>query len=359
MILDKKYELPMTKEYVSHWDMSNAIRELIQNAIDSESPLEWEFTDDTLFIHSRFTKLEPKTLLLGSTSKAENVDAIGSFGEGYKIAILVLTRLGYEVIIHNNKLDWRPKFNFSEKYDSEILYIVESSAPHMNEGLTFEIKGLDESDMDEIKESCLLMQDSIGQIRHTPKGLILFDKSGKLYVGGLYICDTDLKYGYDINPRYISLERDRQTVSSWDLKQITKEMWFATDNKDFIAELMKDNVPDIEYARYGSPEIVKEACYKLFQKEHPDCITVDSQEELNRLVKEGMTNTVYTHGGYYSAVTSSSNYKKSVVEKPKMNTINEIMTKFLDNNRKYMKRQAIVEFKKLMGQSNTWVKKDV
>ncbi len=91
-MLSRAYELSLSKQYVSHWGMADGVRELLQNALDSESPFEWEFKDGSLFLHSRYSKLEPRTLLLGQTSKAEDTTAIGSFGEGYKIAMLVLTR---------------------------------------------------------------------------------------------------------------------------------------------------------------------------------------------------------------------------------------------------------------------------
>ena len=60
----KTYELPLSKDYVRHWGMSEAVRELIQNGLDSDSPFEWETReeDQTLVIRSRFAKLEPKTL---------------------------------------------------------------------------------------------------------------------------------------------------------------------------------------------------------------------------------------------------------------------------------------------------------
>ncbi len=74
--------------------------------------------------------------------------------------------------------------------------------------------------MDAIRASCLQMQDHIGAIKMTSKGDILLEKPGELYVGGLYICKTEMKYGYNIKPEFIKLERDRQTVSSYDLCDI-------------------------------------------------------------------------------------------------------------------------------------------
>jgi hypothetical protein len=146
------YELSLVKEYVSHWGMKEAVRELIQNALDSASPFVYEFSSGedglwTLRLNSEFSALSPQSLLLGATSKAKDSDAIGSFGEGYKIALLVLTRLGYETGILNNDKLWKPKFRFNRNYGCEVLVVEETALPNkVNRGLTFMVQGLTDED---------------------------------------------------------------------------------------------------------------------------------------------------------------------------------------------------------------------
>jgi hypothetical protein len=158
----KVFELSLSKDYVSHWGMVQAVRELIQNALDSDSPFEYEFEETEegercLRLISRFTTLPPSTLLLGTTSKAGADDKIGSFGEGYKIAMLVLTRLGHEVQFKNGDRLWRPKFRYSKKYETEVL-VIEAFPLQHNRGLTVEVHGLSEDDERDIRASCLKMQ---------------------------------------------------------------------------------------------------------------------------------------------------------------------------------------------------------
>lgn len=308
------YELSLSRGYVRHWGVIEAIRELIQNALDSGSPFVYEIEkeDDgqhTLTLTSEFSTLTPQSLLMGATTKAEATDKIGSFGEGYKIALLVLTREKRNVAIWNGDRWWRPFFQLSRKYDDDVLCIEESPMPHRNKGLHFLVSDLSADEVADVRASCLQMQSDIGEIRSTPKGEILLDREGMLYVGGLFICKTELKFSYNIKPEFIKLERDRKTVDSWDLKSTTRDMWFATGEHKRIAEMIEANVPDVEYARYSSPELVKAACYELFRSKHPGAIVAESNEELHRLIKQGMTNVVYVGDGYGSVVRSSRAYR--------------------------------------------------
>lgn len=355
----KTYELSLNRNYVSHWGLAEAVRELIQNALDSESPFQYEFQRDgdtiALSLRSEFTTLSPRTLLLGSTSKAGSTDSIGSFGEGYKIALLVLTRLGHRVLIANGDKLWVPRFKFNSRFDEELLVVEESNLNYRHSGLTFQVQGLTDSDVEAITESCLQMQEHVGETKTTSYGEILLEKPGKLYVGGLYICDTELKYGYNIKPEHIKLERDRQTVSSWDLKFITKQMWFDTEEWESIAQMVEEGVEDVIYVEYGSPQMVKEACYQLFKRQHPGAVAAASQRELRELVSRGMERVVVVGGAYYSQITRSSSYASEI--KPSTETVQERMKRWLSKHRGHMRTEAIVAFKELIEESKDWKRK--
>jgi len=346
------YELPLTKAYVRHWGFKEAIREILQNALDSESPFEYTLSDKVLRIQSRFTTLSPATLLLGATSKAGNQYAIGSFGEGYKIALLVLLREGYKVIIHNGAVDWVPEFRYSKLFDSEILCIKETAAPVKHEGIAFEVSGLGQGDSDAIRSTCLRMQSDIGETIKVDKGRILKERPGKLYVGGLFVCDTDLVYGYDVKPEYLRLERDRQTVSNFDLLWLAKEMWFESERFNDVAELIEEGVKDLEYGHYGTPELVKEACYEAFIEQYPGKVIAKSKEDLDNLVKRGMTNTIYLGATFGSVVSAAASYAEKVLVPAKPPV--EIMTEWFKANRRNMRTGAIVSFKAILKQADSW-----
>ena len=362
--MGKTYELSLIKTYVASWGLAQAVRELIQNALDSDSPFVYSFEEDdgnfSLWLNSEYSTLTPQSLLLGATSKADSDSAIGSFGEGYKIALLVLTRLGCPIDILNGDLLWTPRFRMSRTFNEEVLVIDETwLGDRSHRGLTFRLSGLSADDVESIKASCIRMQDNIGAIKRTTYGDILLDQPGMLYVGGLFICKTELKYGYNILPKFIKLERDRQTVDSYDLRDTTLKMWYDTKEHDKVALMISEEVPDVEYARYGSPELVKEECYKIFRQNNPGAFIASSPEEMKRKIEAGMTKTVYVGGGMYSAVSGSASYRSETMHLTKVAVAPHVaLAAFLSAHRDEMRRPAIVAFKALILEAQKgWVAK--
>lgn len=323
MFGSKSYELPLNRNYVRHWGMPQAIRELLQNALDSESPFVYGFTNDetavspategwSLKLTSEFATLEPRTLLLGTTSKASEPTTIGSFGEGYKIALLVLAREGYQVDMLNGDVKWTPAFKHSRTFGDEVLVIEETPLPHKNKGLTVIVRGLDENAVHTIRDSCLKMQLEVGEVHDTRFGRVLVNRPGKLYVGSLYVCDTGFRYGYDIKPEHLKLERDRQTVSDWDLGMLALEMLLEAKSYAEVAKMILDNVPDVRYAEWNMPQLLKEEVYRQWRENFPGKTVARDHQELKALVAQGFKQTVVVTGSVYGAITSNPDYKASI-----------------------------------------------
>lgn len=361
---DKFYELPITRDYVKSWTAVEAIRELFQNAIDHDKE-SWnvEMVDDCeegesiLTIVSDGARLSPKTLLLGHTTKADDETAIGHFGEGYKLALLVLCREGYDVWVRNSAVIWRPVFRMSDQFGEEVLVIHETKNANWDktdaDSLQFVIGGLPAEVTEKLRENTLYLQSNIGQVHRTRYGEILLEKPGKLYINGLFVCDTELTYGYNVKPEHLELERDRQTVSSFNLRWLTKDMWFDTDQFPKVAEMMEANVPDLEYAQHNCPELVKEACYRRFRDKHPGAVIASSQSELDALVKNGMTDVVVYGGSFYPVI---SRYPRYVADTPRIASKSPMahLEEFFREHRGEMRTKAIVAFKALIEQSKKW-----
>lgn len=352
--MSRIYELPLARNYVSHWGLQEAVRELLQNAIDSEDPLEYSVMDHTLSITSRYTTLPASTLVLGQTTKA-GVDAqIGNFGEGFKLALLVLAREGYPVKVMNGDKLWTPSFVHSETFGTEVLQIAEEELGG-NQGLTFQIDNLQHDDTTAIYDLCLFMQPAMTDVIGTPFGSILPSRPGFLYVGGLLVCETSLKYGYDILPKHLKLERDRQTVADWDIHWVTKDMWLSTQNWEHVAKLMEDDLEDVRLIEYDCPELLKEACYRQFKKNNPGALAVKSQTELEQVVAKKMVKTVFINSGsYYAAISGAKEYKEVRSTHMARKTPVEELQEWLAAHQRDMRFPVRVAFQQLLVKAKEW-----
>lgn len=361
--MNKVYELPLARTYVAHWGLKEAIRELIQNAIDSPAEFEYALHEDGVVLRSRGVTLDPKTLVLGVTSKAEDQHAIGSFGEGYKIALLVLARLDLPVAVINGDVTWQPEFRTSRQFGTELLHIVERPAAvnqdwingpeaRAPQDLEFRVFGLTREQMDEIVEQCLHMQPPIEDAIYVPQGRILPSHPGKLFVGGLFVCDTEFEFGYDAKPEFLTLERDRKTVDSWAINILARDMWFETDDHDRIAEMIERDCPDTRYAQYGTPMQIREACFRLFQKMHPDAVVARTHAEMEQLIERGLTKVVVVNNSMHYAVAGSQGYKEA--DYVPVVSPTAVLQAFFDHYGKHMPRLPKVAMKKLIEESKQW-----
>ena len=126
----RKYELSISADYVPDWGTTEAMREFFQNAIDEETRdssnkmfFEYDPNEQIVRIGNKHSDLDIKTLLFGVTTKKEDREMIGNHGEGYKIATVVLLRMGKSVVFRNycRKEIWRPRLVKSRKYDGVMV----------------------------------------------------------------------------------------------------------------------------------------------------------------------------------------------------------------------------------------------
>ena len=104
----RKYELSISADYVPEWGTTEAIREFFQNSIDEETRdpgnkmfFDYDEKEEVIRIGNKHSDLDIKTLLFGVTTKNKDSSMIGNYGEGYKIATVVLLRLGKNIVLKN------------------------------------------------------------------------------------------------------------------------------------------------------------------------------------------------------------------------------------------------------------------
>lgn len=300
-----KYELTISADYVPDWGVVEAVRELFQNALDQETSnptnkmfFSYDEQDQVLEIGNKHSTLEASSLLLGKTSKANDDLTIGQFGEGYKLAMLILLREDLKVTVYNyNKREvWNPRFVNSRKYNGEkILTVFTSSFIFTNpptNSLIIKIEGVTKDMYDLIVESNLHLR-GYGETLESNKGKVLKDPDlkGKVFVSGLFVVEyTDLEYGYDFPPHILKLKRDRSMVSSFDIKSKSADLWDSVKDQDkstFINMIMRSSNDTSHYWSGRYSQGVKKEVYDAFKlKNGENAIALSSSANLKTFMEE-------------------------------------------------------------------------
>lgn len=318
--MKSKYELTISTKYVHDWTYVEAVRELLQNAIDNEAVDEnnkyeavYLADEEKLNISNKSSKLTLDTLLLGVSTKRNDDRTIGQHGEGYKIAFMVLAREGKKVTVYNYGANevWNVKLVKSKRYNGEEIVQVEvdknpiwKKAPNNN--LTIVIDSISKDNYENIQKDCIMLRDEYPESYKSEVGNILTDEDevGNIFVRGLFVFkDPLLKYGYDIQVP-VKLDRDRNNISNYDCRSLEAKMWLfaASENKevaDKLAKMSLDEVYDVDYIKYLAPfyreYLSKPAESILSLLDDNDSFITDNSERYEYALKRGIKTTLVSN----------------------------------------------------------------
>lgn len=363
-----KFELSVSKDYVPGWGIVDAVRELFQNALDQQTTVSgnkmffgYDPKESRLTIGNKKSVLTTSSLLLGSSTKRGDDDTIGQFGEGYKIATLILCREGKEVTFYNYgaKEVWKPRFVKSRRYKSEILtFFVDkkfmwTSVP--DNDLSIVIDNITEEEYEEIVKSNLHLS-GYGENFETENGSVLLDPSqkGNVYVNGLFICNHEpYHYGYNFKPQDIKLDRDRKLVSDFNLQWLASKIWASSGHNDemviIIAELAAKNAADVRFLTesvYGAQlKAVADTAYRLFVEEHgPNAYPVSNMHEMSGLSEH--LKPVIVSESHLRLLKMSGMFREPVRVRPP--SFKDKVTYWLDTWEKQIDVDAVDELKSII-----------
>lgn len=326
----KKYELSLSRNYVSSWGIEEAIRELLQNAKDSsgEDIIEIDKSSGTITIINRNTSIPSSTLLLGNTSKKDDLDKIGQFGEGYKLALLVLLREGKDITIRNGSKLWTPSFQYSDNFECEVLCIEESE--NYGNDLEFIISPFSQLELNELEEEFLGLNGQPYNSIQTSYGEILTDSDykGKVFVDGLPVYEDDnFEYGYNFKPCYVTLDRDRKSINIYELKRLTAlSVACCTDNFAFVDDVIDGEGKDGEYIKAKNISLDDEFKEKYakhlmdrFNIKEDDIVVSKSSSDLMEYVGRKTDKEIkeVPKGIYADILNSQLKYSSSIIEEVK------------------------------------------
>ena len=362
------YELSLTPNYVNDWTFADAIRELIQNGTDQQIidnsnkfSLDYNQTSKEVILRNTKSKLSINTLLLGRSSKTANEDTVGQFGEGYKIAALVLNRLGKTFTIYNNEKNevWESKFKNSSKWREKILAFYIRKNDTKETGLNIVIGNVERNEFVNLYDVWLGLEEY--EKVQTTYGEILIgeEHAGEIYVNGLRIgCNVKTDYGYNFKPKYINLERDRKTCDTWNAQIVTAKMISEAMVKgDIEMEVVRkmiekdsNDVYNMDISTVNNKQ-VKEMLIEAFDNQNPqDSIPVSSQDEIKKVKAYG-GNPIVVPTRVASLLKEETEKRiHALITSPKTNelSLKEKFERWIDVYECKLPDDAVNEFKQLL-----------
>ena len=245
----------ISENYIPDWTVEDALRELYQNFIDygeySVDKISVDKDYENVIFSNDFTPETANLLIIGDSNKTEN--SIGKYGEGLKMAALVLLRNGGNCIINTVNFSAVFKLIVNESTDVKTLGVtISASLPNIRVH-NFDVSvrlpiGIFDNYQDKliVPTDVLHTNESYGSIVSKPKG--------NLYVGGLFVCNLkELNYAYDLLPKHISLDRDRKVPQNFEVKWVISKIQETYSNFDITGkskDVEYSNIPQSHIHRY-------------------------------------------------------------------------------------------------------------
>ncbi|MBO5389034.1 MAG: hypothetical protein J6A59_13075 [Lachnospiraceae bacterium] len=367
-----KYELTISTGYVPDWGIVEALREIFQNALDNETvnpenKMEWKFENNTISVSNKTSKLPIESLLLGCTTKADNKNTIGKWGEGYKIAFMVLLREGKKVTVYNYgaREVWEVRLVKSKRFNGQLITTVFvdrepvwKKVPDNN--LTIEVSGISEDEYHEIVTKNLnLRRESIKSFDNPSRGNIILneEEKGNIYVKGLFVTHIDeLSFGYDFMPNILSLDRDRRMVSDFSISWESSVLWqIAASNddkmKDKAVELFKQDKLDVRYfgsILYSNEKVIEAITEDFFNTYGLDAIPVMSSEEYEEVKISGTGKPIVVPERFINIIKQSNFVKERETIKTK--SLQDKFRDFMDRIESKLTDEELAEFEALINE---------
>lgn len=274
----EKIVYPISIDYCSNWSIRDALREFIANALDTDTKIRVEYKDDKGRIVDSGDGIRLKHFIFGISEKSK--EDIGQFGEGLKVASLVLARNGREVEIQTKGYTYYPTIEHSDEFDTDLFTVyIKKNQRKMGTVISFECT---EEELAKTKELFSHFRDGRKKTLTTEHLDVFPDESKNIYINGLLTAQVDCLFGYNIKDKTLVTSRDRNSVDTIRLNQYIKEFLQDTEDESIIEEFLtgwKTNPYYLEYNSSFTPrnpdawikvgkKLFKNVCMESYEPEH-------------------------------------------------------------------------------------------
>ncbi len=233
-------KLTIESTYCKDWTIQDAIREIVQNAIDTKTEVDIAENGSYWEVRDKGCGIKLSDFLIGRSSKQDDEDSIGQFGEGLKIGCLVLARNNRQVEVRANGKQYRFSFQYDSQWESQLLTIdIENSLrATLGTGTTVAVQCTKE----EIASARALF------LKFNPKPVVdklsgsglkaeILDDAGKIYVNGLKVTEVDALFGYNLHHKDL-VNRDRSAIGFSAIKRAIGDTLSGTGNLTVIKKIL-------------------------------------------------------------------------------------------------------------------------
>ncbi|MCW6004321.1 ATP-binding protein [Micromonospora sp. CPCC 205371] len=235
---------PISPDYVKSWTPVRALCELIANALDEDPGARVGWADGVLTIADDGPGIPEEGLILGYSSKT--AEQIGQFGEGKKLAALVLARSPEIGAVHCETVG----YGFIPTVERRRLLggQIPSRSAQGAEVLVYNLYRTDRAQGTVITVACsrALAQEAIGRFRAlaepgyrppAPPGVCVLDgKPGRVWIGGVLVSTVDgFRASYDLPLADKALQnRDRTVIEAGALRDAVRAILAESQDQQVI-----------------------------------------------------------------------------------------------------------------------------
>jgi hypothetical protein len=249
------------EKILEHWDVHDAIREVIANAIDEQQlthtrDIEINQTPQGVWVirdYGRGLKVGHLTQN-ESKEKLANPNMIGKFGIGLKDALATFYRHNVNVSIHSKFNDFTlgmsSKAGFENIKTLHAMVDDHPSDPKMV-GTRVELAGVTQQDVEKAKDLFLRFSGE-KELDSTEAGEVLAKKSdhARIYINGVKVAEEEnFLFSYNITALTgalrKALNRERTNVGRTAYQERVKKILISSDSK-VVAERLADDLREIE-----------------------------------------------------------------------------------------------------------------
>lgn len=258
----EKITTGLTANYVPYWTVVQGLKEAMQNiaygSIKAEKPakLYFDSKEEMWAIKDKYTGFEKKHLYIGESEQRDDEDGLGTFGEGWKIFLLVMARNNINHLVKTVGFDF---FGTMEPtpHGTEVL-VINIMENNQTSGTNVYANVSEQEWIQATKSFAVLQGIDLDYIRDNT---IIPDRKNELWVQGVRIENEEttnplnLYYSYNLKQRGL-INRDRSHVNTELAYGKIKEIIFnmaeedikeyvslALEGKDFEDILRGPDVP--------------------------------------------------------------------------------------------------------------------